>query len=619
MFWIDLLMRPTLLRLAFAWVLTCWMALAQAQAPAAQGLTLHLAHINDHHSMLDERPRTEMRLLGEPAQVSLGGFARVAQAMRELSQQHRPLLKLHAGDAMTGSLYYTLFKGSSDAQLMNTVCFDAFVPGNHEFDDGDANLRDFLDELARGPCQTAVISANVQAAPNTPLAGRLQPWVIREIEGVRVGLIGITVAGKTRESSRPLPSTRFDDERASAQRSIDALKAQGVRHIVLITHHGHDRDLALAAQLNEVDVIIGGDSHTLLGDTAPLGLASAGPYPTIVRNRDGDPVCIGQAWEYAKAIGHMQVRFDTQGRVRECGGQAQLLIGADVARRQSDGRWQVLAPAAQLALAQELARTQAPVRISEPNAQAQAMLAGFTERLEAMKRQPVGRLREALCLVRVPGERVRGVPMSGCEQAHQLARGSDAAQLVAQAFLEAAPRADIAIQNAGGVRTAVPAGELSMHAAIAMLPFANVLVEIELTGSELKAALEDAVLHHLDRKGSDGAHPYAAGLRWDLDLRQSAGQRFSNLQVRDRQSGQWLALRPEQRYVLVTIDFLASGRDGYATLGRLSEAGRANNTYLLYTQALIDHLKRHPELGRPARADYAHQRVIDAQGQVLGE
>lgn len=158
-----------------------------------------------------------------------------------------------------------------------------------------------------------------------------------------------------------------------------------------------------------------------------------------------------------------------------------------------------------------------------------------------------------------------------------------------------------------------------MHAAIAMLPFANVLVEMELTGAEVKAALEDAVLHHLDRKGSDGAHPYAAGLRWDLDLRQSAGQRFSNLQVRDRQSGQWQALRPEQRYVLVTIDFLASGRDGYATLGRLSEAGRVNNTYLLYTQALIDHLKRHPELGRPARADYAHQRVIDAQGQVLGD
>jgi 5'-nucleotidase/UDP-sugar diphosphatase len=59
----------------------------------------------------------------------------------------------------------------------------------------------------------------------------------------------------------------------------------------------------MAAQLSDVDVIIGGDSHTLLGDFSAIGIdASSGPYPTVVRNRDGDPVCIGQAWEYAKAL-----------------------------------------------------------------------------------------------------------------------------------------------------------------------------------------------------------------------------------------------------------------------------------------------------------------------------
>ena len=74
------------------------------------------------------------------------------------------LLKLHAGDAITGSLYYTFFKGKADAQMMNSICFDALVPGNHEFDDGDGVFKGFLDALADpangGNCKTPTVSAN---------------------------------------------------------------------------------------------------------------------------------------------------------------------------------------------------------------------------------------------------------------------------------------------------------------------------------------------------------------------------------------------------------------------------------------------------------------------------
>lgn len=69
--------------------------------------------------------------------------------------------KLHAGDAVTGDLYYTLFKRVADAVLMNEVYFDAFALGNHEFDDGDAGFAAFLDELAKGECNTTVLADNV--------------------------------------------------------------------------------------------------------------------------------------------------------------------------------------------------------------------------------------------------------------------------------------------------------------------------------------------------------------------------------------------------------------------------------------------------------------------------
>jgi 5'-nucleotidase/UDP-sugar diphosphatase len=431
-----------------------------------------------------------------------------------------------------------------------------------------------------------------------------------------VGLVGITIAGKTRASSRPLASTQFLDEARSAQAAIDALTAQGVRHIVLMTHHGYDADKALAAQLTGVDVIIGGDSHTLLGDFKALGLPSGGRYPTVARNAAGERVCIGQAWEYGKAFGLMNVRFDAQGRVSQCSGQASLVIGEPFKRKDAAGAWQPL-PAAEAAALQARLAANPAVRVLAPDPAAAQTLAGFASQVAAEKARTIGTASEPLCLVRVPGERADPRAGAGCEAASSLARGSDVAQVVAEAFLRGSRRADFALQNAGGVRVPVPAGTLSMNTAFTVLPYTNVLVELDLTGAEVLAALEDGVANHLDLGQSNGSHPYAAGLRWDLDMSQPKGRRFSNVQVRSKTTGAWTALGPAKTYVMVTNDFVAAGRDGYATLGPVYAAGRYVNTYLLYTQTVVDYLTATGPLARPSRADYSHQKVITRGGVAL--
>ena len=615
-----------------------WVAPPSSEPPpastttASTAFTLHIAHLNDHHSQLAPLPNTELTLGGVPTRVELGGFARQVTAFNALADTPN-LLKLHAGDAITGTLYYTFFQGEADARLMNRICFDAFIPGNHEFDDGDAALRRLLDALAdpahRGNCPgTPTLSANIEPAPGTPLAPEgqpplLQPWTVRTVGGQRVGLVGVTTTGKLASSSRPLASTRLRPEAEAAQAAIDTLQAQGVRHIVLMSHIGHDNDRALAAQLRGVDVVIGGDSHTLLGDFGAVGLRSAGPYPTVATNRDGDPVCIGQAWEYAKAYGLMRIAFDAQGRVTHCGGQARLVVGEDFQRQDASGQWQRLPQAEARALATALVAPRAgdaAVQPTRPDPEAARILAGYTREVAAQKARPIGQAPEALCLVRVPGEatpRSGGTP--GCEAAHTFARGSDVAQVVAEAFLRGSPRADFALQNAGGVRVPVAAGPLSMDTAFTLLPFTNTLLEFEISGAEMAAVLEDAVARHLDSATpSDGGHPYAAGLRWTLDMRQPRGQRFQQLEVRDKATGRWQALQPGRTYVLVTHDFIGSGRDGYDRLGRLYEAGRFVNTYRLYTQTLVDHLQAlGGVLRRPAAGDYAHQRVVTRAGVVL--
>lgn len=108
---------------------------AAVTMPPAKTIELNIAHINDTTRNSMRLPATELMLDGV-ATVELGGFARQTAVFKALAGTPN-LLKLHAGDAITGLLYYTFFKGKADAQMMNSICFDAFVPGNHEFDDGD--------------------------------------------------------------------------------------------------------------------------------------------------------------------------------------------------------------------------------------------------------------------------------------------------------------------------------------------------------------------------------------------------------------------------------------------------------------------------------------------------
>ncbi len=590
---------------------------AASTEPTFAHLNVTVAHINDHHSQLDAFAATTLTLAGTATQVDLGGFARVTTAFQRYANRN-DVIKLHAGDAVTGTLYYTLFKGQADAALMNTVCFDAFELGNHEFDDGDAGLKVFLDHLRSGGCQTPVLAANVAPQAGTPLAsGYLQPYTIKTVNGVKVAIIGIDIKGKTTNSSRPLSTTVFEDEVPAAQRQIDALKQQGIRHFILLTHQGYAADQAMAAQLTDVDAIVGGDSHSLLGDFSALGLSSSGAYPTKLTNKDGKPVCVVQAWEYSKAIGELNLNFNTRGEIESCSGQASLLIGSSFKRQDSGGTWQTVDDATRLQIIQAL-QSVPTVRVTEPDTVAALTLASYATQVTAKKAETIGTATEALCLVRVPGESTnRSTGVAGCESANTLARGSDAAQVVAEAFLAGSLAADVAIQNAGGVRIPVPAGTLSMNTAFTLLPFTNVLVELPLTGQQIINVLEDAVANHLDAGQSSGSHPYAAGLRWHLDMSQAKGSRFSSVQVRNRSTGVWSAIDLTRSYTVATNDFIASGRDGYTTFGTVYSTGNYVNNYLLYTQTFVDHVLAKGSIARPAAADYSHQAVTTKAGLVL--
>jgi 5'-nucleotidase len=592
-------------------------AMESAFAPQYPPLEIRIAHINDSHSNLEAQKEFDLRIDGIVTRVDAGGFARVASVIKGYASQPN-LLKIHAGDAITGTLFYTLFKGEADAALMNQICFESFTPGNHEFDDGDGGLKTFLDYLASDKtCKIPVISANVRPKVGTPLAPRgsqdyLTPYVVKRVGGVEVGIIGLTIKSKTVAPSRPLATTEFLDEVDAAKAAIQALKDRGIRHIVLATHLGYANDKTLVAKLPEVDIVIGGDSHTLLGGATlrEFGLTPEGDYPSLVKNADGDTVCVAQAWEYTKVVGLLTAQFDERGRIRDCSGRVTVPVGSNFARRDAKGQWQPVDAATQSALSARLSGDGA-VRVVPEDAAAAERIQAFRARLNTGLSGKLGVAPQTLCHVRVPG--TAATPACGPQ-------GSDTAQLVAEAFLQASLRAQIAIQNAGGVRVAIPQGDISFEAAYKVLPFSNWLVEMDMTGTEIAAVLEDAVSNHMDPVGgvlgSNGSHPYAAGLRWDLDLSKPRGQRVANLEVRDKTSGQWRPLETGRRYVVVTNDFIASGKDGYLTMGVVyKDQTRWVNNGLYYTQTFIDYIQaQRGQVVKPASASYSHKSVVAKDG-----
>lgn len=575
-------------------------------------LEVNLVHINDSHSHLDEESTILMleTSMGkrEEIQVSNGGFARVAALMNTLASTEKNPIKIHSGDAITGDLYFTLKEGEAEADLMNSVCFDTLTLGNHEFDNTDDGLKKFIGFLNdKGNCEnkTQVLSANVEFGKTSALyqTNLVKPYTVMEKEGQKIALIGLTIANKTKNASRPNQDTVFNDEVVTAQKYIDELKQQGINKIIVQSHLGYGLEKDLATKLSGVDVIVGGDSHTLLADAKlkSYGISPEGDYPTVLKNKDGDQVCVVQAWQYSYVVGQLKVNFDADGKIEACAGKANVLIGDDFKRTAKD------APALMSTELDSIKRdieNSNSLRIVQPDAIALSILEPYKVAKNLLGKEKVAIANDNLCLRRVPGmtkDTSRSSLGDVCNKADFINQhGGDVQQLVAEAFLQQGKKyfnADILIQNGGGVRVDLPQGDITVEKIYTVLPFKNTLVQLNATGQEIKAVLEDAM--DAVTSNNTGSYPYAGGLQWDVDLTKAKGQRLSNLKVRNAQ-GQYQPLNMNQTYQVITINFLADGQDFYTSFKDITGERRID-VGLDYAEAFLQYVEGLPgEKGQKA-------------------
>ena len=555
-----------------------------------QPMDLTILHITDHHSNLDSKSKTLQLKTATGAAASAvavdaAGFPRVTAAIDSLAASSKNVLKLHAGDAQTGTLYFNRAgaNGEADAAMMNTVCFDAFTLGNHEFDKGDSGLKGFIDLLHKGSCKTPVLSANVNFGASSALAPAKAPGYVNKSitvlrDGQSIGIVGLTIADKTKASSSPDPDTTFEDETIAAQREIDALRAKGVNKIIVMSHIGYDYDKTVIAKLSGVDVVVGGDSHTLLGPNTmtAYGVGSpAGAYPTQLTNKDGQKVCLVQAWEYSQVVGELKVSFDADGNVTQCAGTPHVLIGDNFTvggkAATTEQKTAILADVA----------TSGFLRVTSPNTAATATLKPFKDKIDVFSKSLVATVPAELCSRRVPG----GVgttdysrSSAACNALGEVsARGGDIQQLVAQSYLDVANTsyggADISLQSGGGVRVPLN-GQVTAANVIEVLPFGNMLFRLNVTGAEAKSMVEDGLHAVYGAGGSTGPYPYTGGLRYDVDASKPQGSRASNFEVYNATTKTWGAIDPAKTYKLFVLSFNATGGDGYKTLAAVPAARR---------------------------------------------
>ncbi len=256
---------------------------------------LVILHTNDTHSRLDPFPMDGSRNQG------LGGVAARAQLIREIREMEKQVLLLDAGDIFQGTPYFNLYKGEPEMKAMEWMKYDACTMGNHDFDGGISLFAEQLQHV-RFP----VLVCNYDFS-GTPMEGKSKPYQVFRKGNLKIGVtgVGIQLEGLVPESL--YGRTRYLDPVSELNKIATKLRwEKGCDLVICLSHLGYEYkndpnricDVKLAGLTEDVDIIIGGHTHTFL--SAPVKIA----------NKKGREVLINQVGWAGLALGRIDLDFD---------------------------------------------------------------------------------------------------------------------------------------------------------------------------------------------------------------------------------------------------------------------------------------------------------------------
>ncbi|QEA00694.1 bifunctional metallophosphatase/5'-nucleotidase [Lysinibacillus fusiformis] len=487
--------------------------------------------------------------------ANLANIARKVTAVKEVRAKKPNALLLDAGDVFSGTLYFNEFKGQADLAFMNLMKYDVMTFGNHEFDlgatpEGHQALVDFI----KGS-QFPFVSSNVDFTKDTkftglftdlissePQNGKIYNGIIKEVNGEKVGIFGLTTA-ETKDISSP-GSIAFEDYITEAKKAVKAFEDKGVNKIIALTHIGfddnpaYDNDQILAKSVEGIDVIVGGHSHTQLDKPVVVDKNIAGQAK--------DTTLIVQAYQYNDYLGTLDVTFNNKGVVVAHNGA--LLKVADYVE----------------------------------DAQALATLKPFKDKVEELSNTETG----ASANIALDNPRTGGDNTKPSVRKNETPLGN----LITDGMLKKAKQYNndviMALQNGGGIRAGINQGQITVGEVITVLPFGNTLATMSLTGKELKEALEVSVGQY---PAENGGFLHVSGAKVEFDSSKAKGQRIVKVSYMDGQ-GKYVEIQDNVTYTIATNAFTAKGGDGYDVFKKAYEEGRVTDLGLSDWENLAEHI-----------------------------
>lgn len=418
-------------KFSFRWSIVA-LASSFVASSALADTSMTILHTNDFHSRVEPVSKYDSGCSAEDNAEGkcFGGYARMVTAVAEARSRNPDALLVDGGDQFQGSLFYTYYKGKVAAEIMNRLQYDGMTVGNHEFDDGPAVLRGFMDMV-----EFPVLMSNADVSMEPTLANKLMKSTVIEKAGQKIGLVGLTPQN-TSELASPGKNISFSDPVEAVRGEVAALTDAGVNIIIVLSHSGYNTDLRVAEEVEGVDVIVGGHSNTLLSNTNER---AKGPYPTMV----GDTAVV-QAYAYGKYLGELNVEFDDDGKLTKAVGEPIVIDGT-----------------------------------IEENAEVLARVSELAKPLDEIRNKVV-----ASAAMPIEGNR------DVC-RAEECAMGNLVADAMLKRVADQG--VSVALANSGGLRASIDAGEITMGEVLTVLPFQNTLSTFEINGAGLLAALENGV------------------------------------------------------------------------------------------------------------------------------
>lgn len=284
------------------------LALASLGSVALQACETSQKHITILHSN-DTHSQIEPFAVDHHKYSNKGGVARRASLIEKIRKQNPNTLLLDAGDIFQGTPYFNYFGGEIEFKLMSLLKYDAATLGNHDFDN---SIEGFYKQLPNAKFD--FVCANYDFK-NTVLDTQVKPYKIFFKGGIKIGVFGLGIELQDLVSPSLYKETKYLNPVEITQDISRELKEnQNCDLVICLSHLGYRyrnpqriSDVKLASATKNIDLIIGGHTHTFL------------PEPTLAKNLDGKKVLINQVGAYGVNLGRVDFYFDEKNQKTSTG------------------------------------------------------------------------------------------------------------------------------------------------------------------------------------------------------------------------------------------------------------------------------------------------------------